>query len=1040
MKIPLAGAFSFLTFFALGQTGPGGVGDVSTNVLWLTADYGVYTDVAGTTPASGGDNVANWRDRSGNGHNAISATLSQRPNLQNNVVNGMPALRFTAGNGDQILSTLTTSTGGQASVWAVAAWSSLPSQNPGIIHAAPSGLPFSTSPGDKTIGMWVSSGSSMIWGRGIQSNNTTVDIPQTTATSSNTFYSFLNLYNGSQIIQYVNHVAAGSVNYNGTLQSWAEFGIGSQAAEGWNGDITEVIAFNVAVNSAQRIIVNNYLAAKYGLTLTANDVYTVDNPASGNYDYDVAGIGRVDASNTQSDSRGSGIVRVSDPSNLGNNEFFMWGHDNGSLDFSVTTGLPSTLTARMVRQWRVSESGDVGSVDMDFDLTGISMFASMNECNIATVLRLLVDVDGDGSYSDETPISGAIGLGNNTYRFENVTAISNNDRFTLGIYTTASVDGPGGVGGTSGPSSLVLWLDANRVSGSNGATMTTWNDASPYENHFTSGNGAVFNTSGVNGYPTFSFNGSSHYFERPYSSTLMPSSLTLLAAVNVTSSSLYKAVFSNRDDPPGNETRGFILYSDPTSNNWDFWNGHASIAWQQTTSSVSTAGSWASVTASYDGGTGAKELYIRNTLGANNIHSMAPNLLQPVRVGAGRNEDTPDYYFLGQMGEVILYNTVLNSAQRIIVNNYLAAKYNFTLTANDIYDEDNAGNGNFDHEVAGIGQVDASNRHDDAKGGIVRISNPSNLGNNEFLLWGHNNGSLNVTSTTDLPTGIQGKLSRIWRVSEVNASGGAINVGDIDIEFDLGGWANVNPSHLRLLIDHDGDGIFNEGMTGQVSVTSSNTTCGLYVFRVTGGSLTDGDRFTLGTTNIIQTPLPIELISFAGSMSNGNATLTWKTLTETNNHFFTIERSLDGKTFQSVGEVQGSGTTKEQVSYAYVDYLPPSAVLYYRLKQTDFDGAYTYSDVIRVNNAGLGTQLVAMPNPVNSDESLIIRIRHHENVDMRTVHLRVYDIVGHEVAISGEVENNELRIKFPDQRPGVYIITAVSPQIGMPLMTRVVRR
>ncbi len=1038
MKIQVLVVSLFLAFSLHAQVGPGGVGNATDNVLWLSADNGVFSNTAGTTPAGNGDNVGRWADRSGNANHASHSTAAETPNMVTNVVNGLPVIRFTAVSGDRLLSS-GVADGNAASVWTVTQWSSLASMNAGIIQASPPGLAFSTNTTDKVIGIWVSN-ANVVWGRGVQANGTQVNLPQNFATSSGTFYNILTHYDGSSTInQYVNSTNVGSVGYNGTLRPWSEFGIGRQANEGWNGDIAEVIVFNTAVNTAQRIIIDNYLAAKYNLSLSSNDLYTMDNAGNGNYDHEVAGIGRANATNIHSDAKGSGIVRVSNPTSLGNGDYFIWGHDNGSLQTSVTTGLPAGITARLARQWRVSETADVGSIDMDFYLDGLPDFSSGDECGIGLSLRLLVDTNNNG-YADETPIAGAMPLGNNVYRFSGVSAIGNTHRFTLGVAVPENpADGPGGVGAKNGVSSLVLWLDASRVSGANGATITTWNDASGYGNHFTTGAGAVFNANGVNGYPTFSFNGSAHYFERPFSSSLMPGSLTILGAVNVASSGNYKALISNRDDPDGNETRGYIVYSGPSNNYWQFWNGHPTIAWQQTVSSVSTAGTWASITASYNGTSGAKELYIDNLLGASNTHSLHPNTIQPVRVGAGQNEDDPNFYFQGQMGEVIVYNTVLNSAQRIIVNNYLAAKYGFTLDQNDIYTQDDPGQGNFDHDVAGIGQVNASNRHDEAKGGIVKISNPSNLGNNEFLFWGHNGAPLPGVATLDLPAGIQGRFTRVWRVSEANMSGGSVNVGDVSIEVDLSGLGAITASDLRLLIDHDGDGVFAEGGTIQVPVSLA-LACDRYVFSVTGGQLTNGDRFTIGTTDITQTPLPIQLISFSGEMSNGNAYLRWKTLTETNNHFFTVERSTDGKGFTAVGEVEGSGTTKEETAYSFTDRQPPFGILYYRLRQTDFDDAYSYSDVIRLENAGTGTQVIATPNPVDGDEILTLTIRHHEKIDMRSVSIRVLDVVGRERMVRMEADGQSVKIQLGNQPPGVYLITAYSAQLEAPLTVRILVR
>lgn len=1040
MRRPIiaAGCF-FLLHFCQAQTGPGGVGNSANNVLWLSADYGVYSNTAGTTPASDGNTVGVWNDRSGNGKNATHGTTAERPGYETNIVNGQPVIRFNAGNGDRLLST-GVSTDNVASVWAVASWSSLPSPNPGIIQGAQAGNAFSSNATDKVIGMWVSDGGArQVWGRGIQSNGTSRDIPQVTGTSTNTFYSFLNLYDGSNITQYVNNSTAGSISYNGTLDSWSDFGIGRQGTESWNGDIAEVIAYNIAVNSAQRIIINNYLAAKYNLTLSANDVYTQDNTGQGNFDYEVAGIGRVNASNIHDDAQGSGIVRILNPTDLDNNEFFMWGHDNGALQATVTTGLPSGVTARFARQWRVSETGgdgDVGNIDLQFDLSGLPDFSSMSNCDVALSLRLLVDTDNDGNYNDQTPLSGATNIGGNIYRFASVNSIGNNMRFTLAVYNSAN-DGPGGVGGTNGASSLVLWLNANKVSGTNGSTITTWNDQSGYGNDFTVGNGAVFNTSGVNGYPTFSFNGTSHYFERPFSSSLTPSTFTIFSANNVSSSGNYKAVISNRDDPPGNETRGFILYSVPTSNNWDFWTGNTTIAWQMTGGTTSTAGNWAAITASYQTGANGKVLYINNTQNDSDNHALNSNTSQPIRVGAGYNESTPDYYFRGEMGELIVYNTVLNSAERIIVNNYLAAKYGFTLTSNDIYVQDNAGQGNFDHDVAGIGRVDASNIHSDSKGtGMVRIFNPSDLENNEFFMWGHDNGSLSVVNTTDVPTGIQGRMSRVWRVSE---TGGDSNVGNIDIQFDLTGQGPVTASDLRLLIDADGDGSFSDGGTLSISGATA-LACNNYLFTaVPGNNITNGDRFTIGTVNISQTPLPIELASFSGEMVKGDAHLEWTTFSESNNDHFTVERSTNGKDFTALGDVPGSGTTKVAITYRYEDTFAPYERLYYRLRQTDFDEKYSYSDVIMLDNKVQDSGLVAIPNPAVPGEAVTLRIRHPEKIDNKSVLVTVNDLLGRRVDVYTEADDQgALFVRFNSATvSGIYIISVHSSQLPGPLFTRV---
>jgi hypothetical protein len=96
--------------------------------------------------------------------------------------------------------------------------------------------------------------------------------------------------------------------------------------------------------------------------------------------------------------------------------------------------------------------------------------------------------------------------------------------------------------------------------------------------------------------------------------------------------------------------------------------------------------------------------------------------------------------------------------------------------------------------------------------------------------------------------------------------------------------------------------------------------------------------------------LPIELTSFKAKLTRENILLTWTTATETNNDYFLLERSNDGKNWEAIYSCKGAGTTSIAHSYSFVDYELQSQVCYYRLKQTDFDGNFSYSKVITVNN------------------------------------------------------------------------------------------
>ena len=92
--------------------------------------------------------------------------------------------------------------------------------------------------------------------------------------------------------------------------------------------------------------------------------------------------------------------------------------------------------------------------------------------------------------------------------------------------------------------------------------------------------------------------------------------------------------------------------------------------------------------------------------------------------------------------------------------------------------------------------------------------------------------------------------------------------------------------------------------------------------------------------------LPIELFSFEVEVIQDNlVALRWETVTEINNDFFTIERSPDNLHYTSIGTVEGKGNSLIRQSYSFEDRQPLEGVSYYRLKQTDTNGAFSYSDV-----------------------------------------------------------------------------------------------
>jgi hypothetical protein len=117
--------------------------------------------------------------------------------------------------------------------------------------------------------------------------------------------------------------------------------------------------------------------------------------------------------------------------------------------------------------------------------------------------------------------------------------------------------------------------------------------------------------------------------------------------------------------------------------------------------------------------------------------------------------------------------------------------------------------------------------------------------------------------------------------------------------------------------------------------------------------------------------LPVSILSFSARAAEKRVVLNWETATETNNDYFTVERSVDGESFEEVNRVTGAGTSNTTIAYTTLDEDPYSGVSYYRLKQTDFDGKYDYTNKIAVLLEE-GGMIQLFPNPTTGEIQLLI--------------------------------------------------------------------
>ncbi|RYG30057.1 MAG: T9SS type A sorting domain-containing protein, partial [Chitinophagaceae bacterium] len=129
---------------------------------------------------------------------------------------------------------------------------------------------------------------------------------------------------------------------------------------------------------------------------------------------------------------------------------------------------------------------------------------------------------------------------------------------------------------------------------------------------------------------------------------------------------------------------------------------------------------------------------------------------------------------------------------------------------------------------------------------------------------------------------------------------------------------------------------------------------------------TDTDPATSGfqpaTTCVV---VPVTLSSFTGYWQGKNAMLKWVTQMESNNRGFDVQRSLDGRNYSSIGMVQGAGNSSSVRTYQFEDALAGGipGYIHYRLKQLDYDGRFSFSNVVLLKNENHGIFTI-YPNPV----------------------------------------------------------------------------
>lgn len=868
-----------------------------------------------------------------------------------------------------------------------------------------------------------------------------------------------------------------STNYIGDVQSLANY----------NGLISEVIVFNNDITDLQKQQVYTYLAIKYGITLTddadndaaagetisgsvtegdyvASDGSTIiwDYSANTTYHNDVAGIGRDDdgcfsqKQSTAVDTDdiltvGLNSIAASNALNLNgfddDKDFLVWGNDNGTTAQASanTADVPTTIAERMSRVWKVQDTGTVGETELEFDLTGLGY-------TVADAADFSLLVGNTATMADATIITGGT-LNGNVISFSGIN-LTDGQFFTLATQNTTC--GPGGVN-----TNIAVWFradegafsDAGTTLATDGQNVLQWNDQSSPSNNASEDNAGgaspvepTFQTNEINFNPVIRFSDAqstnNSWLETASNST--SGAMTLISvfktaqnngsATNFTDSpALISGEAANDNDYALGLGQGrlYINAADNTA-----YNARSTPLYADEKVRIGTATRLQSAAA------GSIQLYVDSENVASGVSTNTVlNSAGTFAIGNHSAYDV-DGQYEGDIAETLVFNAVLSETEQARVETYLALKYGITRVVSSlseaaedylaadggiIWNIDTQGT-TYHNDIFGIGRDDLScfeqtqskSENSDA---LVTINNDGNFTNDDsFLLSGNDNADIEDETNSEKPAGINSRLNREWRVQETGT------VGSVELTYDLStitgplGVGTNNLNLLRLLVDDDGD--FSNGGTTLISPSSIDGSANTATFDV---DFSSGQYYTLGSTE--SAALPVTLISFTATNDNNErVAINWTSVQEIGNSFYSLERSADAINFETIATLDGAGNSDQSIDYQFIDRLPLNGQGFYRLKQTDFNGQYEYSETLRVfiKETVEAASYKVYPNPVENGMELFVERTNPTSA--QTVF--VYQVINAKgmVVTTGKSDGTQSRasLKTNTLSKGVYLLRIIT--------------
>lgn len=252
-------------------------------------------------------------------------------------------------------------------------------------------------------------------------------------------------------------------------------------------------------------------------------------------------------------------------------------------------------------------------------------------------------------------------------------------------------------------------------------------------------------------------------------------------------------------------------------------------------------------------------------------------------------------------------------------------------------------------------------------------------------------------------------VNRTWNIAETVAGG---TTATLTLQ-----WENTPTTHENVSFVRTNSDIYH--YTGGAWVEQTGSTLGgADPYTSSVGGLTSFSPFSVGKKAV----LPIELLSFTANYNGKTVDLKWATASELNNDYFTIERSADAVNFELINSTDGAGNSTQTLFYSTVDDAPLNGISYYRLKQTDFDGNFSYSNIVSVDiEKNNGFQILYTFNSIENG-ILNVTVNCGNNC---LLNFELYDMTGKKVFSSNEnISGSNRNVSIPSKNlsNGIYLL------------------